>query len=152
MADTSKDKAYVVTHTMISGGLVAGEVFTPFASDFTLLDGSTRSGMAVLSKDTGRVIEIDLDRLSGLSAVREATDDDKTAAGFPDDGILLGNAPAGQTRIGTDTFANVDPSLSTGGDQSDVGKPRGKKADPILVPAGVTQADPPPADAPAFVS
>jgi len=140
MADSTA-KTYVVNHTMISGGYTAGELITPTLAMFTQADGTTRQGLCVPNKGTGLPQELDIARLTRLYAIREATDEDEPTDGLPPDGVLLGNAPEGQTRVSIDTFAEVDPNQSTGGNQSEVGR-RGKKNAPDNLPAGLSQADP----------
>ena len=132
MADT-----YIVNHTLLSTGHAAGEVFPVSA------DGKT-------AKDVqGNDVPVDMDRLLGLFAIRKATDDEKAALDakgtLNPDAIFQGDAPEGQRRVSSDTFAAVGQYQVTdaGPNQSDVGstKPvKSSKSDPA--PA---QDAPPPA-------
>jgi hypothetical protein len=121
MAETT----YIVNHTLLGTGHAAGEVFPV-------------KGGKVTDKNTGKDVDVDLDRLLGLFAIREATPEDRKALdakGLTDpNAILMGDAPDGQTRVSSDTFAPVDPASVTnaGGDQSDAdkGQPDADKGQP----------------------
>ena len=122
MADT-----YIVNHTLLSTGHAAGEVFPVSA------DGKT-------VKDTqGNDVPVDMDRLLGLFAIRKATDDEKAALDakgtLNPDAVFQGDAPEGQRRVSSDTFAAVGVYQVTdaGPNQSDVSAPKAvksSKADP----------------------
>lgn len=122
------DKVYVVNHTLLSTGHQAGEAFVV-------------NGGKVTNVNTGAADDVDVDRLSGLFAIRDATPEEIEA--FKDTGladpnaILQGDAPEGQTRVSSDTFAAVAPNQvrPAGGNQSDRGK--GKKADASNESGGV---------------
>ena len=112
MADT-----YIVNHTLLGTGQAAGEVFPVSA------DGKT-------VKDTfGNDVPVDLDRLLGLFAVRKATDEEKAAldagGALDPSAVFQGDAPEGQRRVSSDTFAAVGGYQVTyaGPDQSAVSAP-----------------------------
>lgn len=115
-------KTYVVNHTILGTGHMAGEAFTP------------ESGNKGVKNTMGVVVPIDFDRLMNLGAIREATPDEQKAfdqKGLLDpNAVIQGDAPEGQTRVSSDTFAaNLAPGDVTpaGGNQSDLTSADAKK-------------------------
>ena len=128
MADT-----YIVNHTLLGTGQVAGDVF-PLSDD-----GETVKDIQ------GNYVPVDMPRLLGLFAVRKATDEEKAALDakgtLNPDAIYQGDAPEGQRRVSSDTFAAIGQYQITdaGPDQSDVSAPKPSKS---------AKADTAPTDAP----
>ena len=109
MADT-----YIVNHTLLGTGHVAGDKF-PLSDD-----GKT-------AKDPqGNDVPVDLARLLDLFAIRKATDEEiaafETKGAVDLNAMYLGDAPEGQRRVSSDTFAAVGLYQVTdaGPNQSDV--------------------------------
>ena len=109
MADT-----YIVNHTLLGTGHVAGDKF-PLSDD-----GKT-------AKDAqGNDVPVDLARLLDLFAIRKATDEEiaafETKGAVDLNAMYLGDAPEGQRRVSSDTFAAVGLYQVTdaGPNQSDV--------------------------------
>lgn len=115
-------ETYIVNHTLIGTGHVAGDQF-PLSSD----------GKTV--RDTlGNDVAVDLDRLLDLFAIRKATDEEIAAFDSKGtlnmDAVFQGDAPEGQRRVSSDTFAQVGASQITaaGPNQSDVGAVKAEQA------------------------
>ena len=124
MADT-----YIVNHTLLSTGHTAGEVFPISADPFPM------SGDGEIIKDKqGNDVLVNTQRLLDLFAIRKATDEEKAALDakgtLNPDAVFQGDAPEGQRRVSSDTFAAVGLYQVTdaGPNQSDVSAPKAVKA------------------------
>ena len=139
MADT-----YIVNHTLLGTGHVAGDKF-PLSDD-----GKTVKDVQ------GNDVPVDLARLLDLFAIRKATDEE--IAAFENkgtlnlDAVFQGDAPEGQRRVSSDTFAAVGQYQinAAGPNQSDVGAVKAEqasKAEQTAKAAKSSKADATPAQA-----
>ena len=136
MADT-----YIVNHTLLGTGHVAGDKF-PLSDD-----GKTVKDVQ------GNDVPVDLARLLDLFAIRKATDEE--IAAFENkgtlnlDAVFQGDAPEGQRRVSSDTFAQVAEYQinAAGPNQSDVGAVKAEQASKADKAAKSSKADATPAQA-----
>ena len=119
--DTTMADTYIVNHTLLGTGHVAGEVFPLSADPFPM------SGAGETIKDKqGNDVLVNTQRLLDLFAIRKATDEEiaafETKGAVDLNAMYLGDAPEGQHRVSSDTFAAVGLYHVTdaGPNQSDV--------------------------------
>ena len=143
MADT-----YIVNHTLLGTGHVAGEVFPLSADPFPM------SGAGETIKDKqGNDVLVNTQRLLDLFAIRKATDEEKVALENKGtlnlDAVFQGDAPEGQRRVSSDTFAQVAEYQinAAGPNQSDVGAVKAEQASKADKAAKSNKADATPAQA-----